>query len=201
MIARTSMAIEAIAVAAAEVIDHQARPPWASKSTVIPRKIAEERNHSSDDSVRSAAAILNMTGSCRFRDAITQSDRSTAGVGCQRDHWRVGTNRRYPQHASQLAEQRELRDARAKGPLQTLTDAQLRLGTQVLSIAPERAPMWARAWLRFGDVDLRCTVRVRRWTADAVGVEVDVDGEALRCWVWQGACNREAGLETQRDLG
>lgn len=102
----------------------------------------------------------------------------------------VGTNRRYPDLSPRLAEQRQLREARTRGPLQTLTADQLRLHTLVLSIAPERAPMWGRAWLRFGDTDVHCTVLIKRWTPDAVGVQVDVDGEQLRCWIWQGACTR-----------
>jgi hypothetical protein len=99
----------------------------------------------------------------------------------------VGTNRRYPDAGAQRAQQRRLVDARGRGALQTLTDEQLQLPGRVVSIAPERGPMWALAWLRFGDADIRCTVQVKRWTADAVGVEVDVGEERLRCWVWQGA--------------
>lgn len=109
----------------------------------------------------------------------------------------MGGNRRYPHHAGRLAQERELREARARGPLQSLSDEQLALGSRAVSIAPARPALWARAWLRFGDVDVRATVRVLRWTRDAVGVEVDTDGEALRCWVWRGACeplpDREAG--------
>lgn len=57
--------------------------------------------------------------------------------------------------------------------------------------------VWGYAWLRFGDVDVRCTALVRRWTSDAVGVEVPVDdGEKLQCWIWQGACDR---LEERTD--
>jgi hypothetical protein len=41
--------------------------------------------------------------------------------------------------------------------------------------------------VRFGDTDVRCTVRV---TNDAVGVEFEVGDETLRCWVWQGAVTR-----------
>ena len=100
----------------------------------------------------------------------------------------MGGNKRYPHHAGQLAQERELREARRRGPLHSLSSEQLALGSRVVSIAPERAPLWARAWLRFGDVDVRCTVRVLRWTCDAVGVQVDADGEQLRCWVWRGAC-------------
>lgn len=107
----------------------------------------------------------------------------------------MGTNKRYPHNAGRLAEERELREARTHGPLQTLTDDQLRLHARVVSIAPERPAMWGLAWLRFGDADVRCTVRVKRWTEDAVGVEVDVDGETLRCWVWQGAVNHLAARE------
>ncbi|TFB58999.1 hypothetical protein E3N86_12195 [Cryobacterium sp. Hz7] len=64
-----------------------------------------------------------------------------------------------------------------------------------MSIGPERAPTWERALLRFGETDVRCTVRVMRWTKDAVGVDVDGDGEELRCWVWQGAVDGLAARE------
>lgn len=100
----------------------------------------------------------------------------------------MGTNRRYPSLGPQLAEQRELREAAKVGPLQSLTDAQIGLGRSVVSIVPDGVEMWARAWLRFGTVDVRATVRVRRWTPTAVGVEVETPEEQiLRCWVWQGA--------------
>lgn len=108
----------------------------------------------------------------------------------------VGTNKRYPDLGPRLAEERELREARARGPLQSLSSEQLRLRSQVLSIAPEHPPMWALAWLRFGDVDVRCHVVVKRWTPDAVGVEFEVEGETLRCWVWQGAVTRVEGRGT-----
>lgn len=107
----------------------------------------------------------------------------------------MGGNKRYPHHAEQLAEERELREARGHGQLHSLTDEQLALSRNALTIAPERVDLWARAWLRFGDVDVRCTVRVRRWTDDAVGVEAAIDGERLRCWVWRGACTPLASRE------
>lgn len=107
----------------------------------------------------------------------------------------VGSNRRYPHHAGQLAEERELRRAAAAGPLRTLTAEQLALGSRPVTIVPDTARVWALAWLRFGDVDVRCTVRVLRWTSDAVGVAVDVDGNEQRCWVWQGAATRIANRQ------
>ncbi|GHE06883.1 hypothetical protein [Klenkia taihuensis] len=105
----------------------------------------------------------------------------------------VGTNRRYPDAGARRGQERRLQEIRLQGRLQSLTEEQLDLDNQAVSIAPERATMWGLAWLRFGDADIRCPVRVRRWTDDAVGVEVDVGTETLRCWVWQGAVQRTAG--------
>lgn len=108
----------------------------------------------------------------------------------------MGTNKRYPNITPQRAEERELREASKQGQLHTLSDEQLRLYSQVVSIAPTRRALWGLAWLRFGSVDVRCSVKILRWTADAVGVEVDVDGTPQRCWIWQGACQR---LESRED--
>ena len=102
----------------------------------------------------------------------------------------MGTNKRYPHLGSQLAEERELREARKRGALLTLSAEQLRLNSQVVTVVPDRMNVWGLAWLRFGGTDVRSTVLVKRWTADAIGVEVDVDGDKLRCWIWQGACQR-----------
>jgi hypothetical protein len=102
----------------------------------------------------------------------------------------VGSNRRYPDLGPQLAEQRALREARKCGRLESLTDEQLRLNRTVLSIVPDNVQVWALAWLRFGDRNVRACVRIWRWTDDAVGVEVQIDDERLRCWVWQGAVER-----------
>lgn len=99
----------------------------------------------------------------------------------------VGTNRRYPDLGAQRAEARELREARKAGPLQSLTPEQLRLHDEPLTIAPSRTALWGRAWLRFGNVDVHATVRVVRWTRRAVGVEISIDDDVLRCWLWQGA--------------
>lgn len=100
----------------------------------------------------------------------------------------VGTNRRYPYLAGKRREELELRAARAAGHLHSLTPEQLRLNTQPMTVVPDQLTKWGLAWLRFGDVDVRAVVKVKRWTADCVGVEVKVDDETLRCWIWQGAC-------------
>lgn len=101
----------------------------------------------------------------------------------------MGTNKRYPGLGARLGEERELREARKRGTLHTLTDEQLGPRRAVVSVVPADTTMWASAWLRFGDRDVRATVRVARWTAAAVGVEVEMpdSDEVLRCWLWQGA--------------
>lgn len=113
-------------------------------------------------------------------------------VRSRSDDGGVGTNKRYPYIGGQRAEERELRAARKQGPLRTLAAEQLRLSSEPVTIVPEATKLWGLAWLQFGDTNVRCVVRVKRWTADAVGVELDIDGERLRCWIWQGACQRLA---------
>lgn len=99
----------------------------------------------------------------------------------------MGGNRRYPHNAARLAEEREVREARARGPLQSLNRTQLRLDQVPVTIAPNRVKLWGRAWLRFSDTDVRCTVQILRWTPEAIGVELNVDERVERCWEWRGA--------------
>lgn len=102
----------------------------------------------------------------------------------------MGSNRRYPYLGGKRADERALRAARAHGPLRTLDAEQLCLTSRPVTVVPETAKLWALAWVQFGDVNVRCVVRVKRWTDDAVGVELTIDDDRLRCWVWQGACQR-----------
>lgn len=99
----------------------------------------------------------------------------------------MGSNRRYPTLGEDRREERELRDAAARGPLRTLTPEQLALTRSPITVAPPRAPIAGTAWLRFGDTDVQATVRIDRWTERAVGVEFALGGKQLRCWVWRGA--------------
>lgn len=100
----------------------------------------------------------------------------------------MGGNKRYPEHSERLTQERELREASKHGPLQSLSQDQLGLWREPVTIVPDATKLYARAWLRFGDTDVRADVRVLRWTDHAVGVAVEVGGESMRCWVWRGAC-------------
>ncbi|MGO1267102.1 MAG: hypothetical protein ACTMIY_10760, partial [Microbacterium gubbeenense] len=88
----------------------------------------------------------------------------------------MGSNRRYPTLGEDRREERELRDAAAHGPLQTLTTEQLALYRSPVTVAPPSGRITGTAWLRFGDTDVQATVRIDRWTDRVVGVEVQVDG-------------------------
>jgi len=101
----------------------------------------------------------------------------------------MGSNRRYPNLGEDRREERELREAAARGPLQSLQPEQLALDRSPVTVAPRRGRITGTAWVRFGDTDVQATVRVDRWTDRAVGVELTIDGQPHRCWVWRGAVN------------
>jgi hypothetical protein len=66
----------------------------------------------------------------------------------------VGTNKRYADHYDQLMDARILdRIAATAGPLQSLTDAELELDQEPVTIAP--CPQAVRAWVRFGPTAVR----------------------------------------------
>lgn len=99
----------------------------------------------------------------------------------------MGSNRRYPALGEVRREERELRDAAAHGPLRTLTLEQLALVRSPVTVAPPSGRIVGTAWLQFGDADVQATVRIDRWTERAVGVELELDEQVHRCWVWRGA--------------
>ena len=98
-----------------------------------------------------------------------------------RDDEPMGTNKRYAHLPAQRDEERELRGARERGPLRTLDSLQLRLHAQPVTIVPEQVTIWGHAWLKFGDTNVRFVV------------QVTFDGDKLRCWIGQGACQRISG--------
>ena len=66
----------------------------------------------------------------------------------------MGTNKRYADHYDGLMDARILeRIAATSGPLQSLTDAELELDTEPLTIAPQ--PHQVKAWVRFGSTAIR----------------------------------------------
>ncbi len=81
----------------------------------------------------------------------------------------VGSNRRYADHYDLLMDARLLDQiAATAGPLQSLTDAELELDREPVTIAPR--PQAVQAWVRFGPTAVRVEAEACRWTERAVGV-------------------------------
>lgn len=66
-----------------------------------------------------------------------------------------------------------IREAARHGPLQTLSDRELALKEQPMSIYPYRLQRRVKAWVRS--------------TPLAAGIEFRCEGDILRCWVWGNA--------------
>jgi hypothetical protein len=98
----------------------------------------------------------------------------------------VGSNKRYADHYDRLMDARILdRIAATVGPLQSLTDAELELDREPVTIAPR--PQAVRAWVRFGPTAVRVDAEACRWTERAVGIRFRVGDRELRAWVWSSA--------------
>ena len=102
----------------------------------------------------------------------------------------VGSNRRYSDHFDGLMDARILdRIAATAGPLQSLTDAELELDREPLTISPQPHPV--RAWVRFGSTAIRVDAEACRWTERAVGIRFNAGGRELRAWVWSSAVTQK----------
>lgn len=75
--------------------------------------------------------------------------------------------------------------AARRGPLQSLTEREIDLREQPLTVYPR--PQAVSAWVRFGAEAVRVDARLLRSTPLAAGIEFRAGGEAFRCWVWGNA--------------
>ena len=98
----------------------------------------------------------------------------------------MGSNRRYSDHFDGLMDARILdRIVATAGPLQSLTDAEIELDKEPLTISPQPHPV--RAWVRFGSTAIRVDAAPCRWTERAVGIRFSAGGREFRAWVWSSA--------------
>ena len=97
----------------------------------------------------------------------------------------MGTNKRYAAHFDKLGDDRILQRLAADHPLQTLTDGELDLENELVTIDPR--PKKARAWVRFGPHATLVDCEVMRWTSRAVGIRFMIGEQETRSWVWNGA--------------
>lgn len=75
------------------------------------------------------------------------------------------------------------------GPLQSLTDRELDVHEQPVTIYP--APKRVRAWVRFGPEAVRVDAKLLRSTPLAAGIEFRAEQQTFRCWVWGNAVELE----------
>lgn len=85
------------------------------------------------------------------------------------------------------AQEQSILTAAKHGPLQSLTDRELELREQPITIYPPAIQRRVRAWVRFGPEEIRVDAKVVRSTPLAAGIEFRADGHTFRCWVWGNA--------------
>jgi hypothetical protein len=105
----------------------------------------------------------------------------------------VGGNKRYADHYDRLMDARILdRIAATAGPLQSLTEAELELDREPVTIP---RPQAVRARVRFGPTAVRVDAEACRWTERAVGIRFRVRDRELRAWVWSSGV-QQSGVRT-----
>lgn len=87
------------------------------------------------------------------------------------------------------AAHKQIADAAKTGPLQSLTDRELDLRVQPVTIYPR--PKKVRAWVRFGATAIRVDAQLVRSTPNAAGIEFKIGDQVCRCWVWGNAITLE----------
>lgn len=73
------------------------------------------------------------------------------------------------------------------GPLQTLTERELAVREQPMTIYPHALRRRVRAWVRFGLEPIRVDAKLVRSTPLAAGIEFRGEDQTYRCWVWGSA--------------
>lgn len=107
------------------------------------------------------------------------------------DTWWVGSNRRYADYFDALMDERILASLAAKGGLQCLSDKELDLAREALTIDPEPKPVVA--WVRFYGVPVLVRGHAHRWTSRAIGIRFKAGDSELATWVWANAVAPDDG--------
>ena len=97
-------------------------------------------------------------------------------------------------HFDRLLDDRVLASLAVKGGLQCLTDPELALDRDPITIDPKPKPVLA--WVRFYDQPVRVRALAHRWTPKAVGVKFTAGGKEYATWVWSDAVDPDPGPRT-----
>ncbi|KJQ52519.1 hypothetical protein [Microbacterium sp. SA39] len=98
----------------------------------------------------------------------------------------MGSSKRLAAHYDMRAQHQEILRAARSGPLQSLTDRELALREQPITIYPQPYRV-VQAWVRFGARAIRVDAKLARSTPLAAGIEFRAGDETFRCWVWGNA--------------
>ncbi len=100
----------------------------------------------------------------------------------------MGSSARLEPAYARRAQARAVADAATRGPLQSLTDRELQLEVNPLTVYPRPAQTKVRAWVRFGAEPVQVWAVILRSTPQAAGIEFRDEENTYRCWVWGSAC-------------
>ncbi|WP_341974671.1 hypothetical protein [Microbacterium sp. LWO13-1.2] len=73
------------------------------------------------------------------------------------------------------------------GPLQSLTDRELALDKQPVTVYPHALQRPVKACVRFGPESVRVDAKLMRSAPLAAGIEFHAEEQIFRCWVWGNA--------------
>lgn len=99
----------------------------------------------------------------------------------------MGAGERVKAANDSRAQQAAIIAASRNGPLQSLTDQELSVREQPVTIYPYSSQRRVRAWVRFGPEAIRVDAKLMRSTPTAAGIEFRAEGQTFRCWVWGNA--------------
>lgn len=93
----------------------------------------------------------------------------------------MGTSKRLAEHYDLRAAARAILKAATASPLQLLSQGELDLRSQPVTIYPR--PQRVRAWVRFGPEAIRVDAALMRTTPHAAGIQFVAEDQTFRCWV------------------
>jgi len=98
----------------------------------------------------------------------------------------MGTSKRLAPYYDMQSQHQAILAACRAGPLQSLSDRELALREQPLTVYPQPYRQ-VRAWVRFGPEAIRVDAKLARSTPAAAGIEFRAGDRVFRCWVWGNA--------------
>jgi len=115
---------------------------------------------------------------------VSHLGRTISPLGRRKDFG--GSSKRLAPLYDMQAQHRFILHAATAGPLQSLTDRELNLREQPVTIYP-RPFTKVRAWVRFGPEAIRVDAVLLRSTPSAAGIGFKAEDQSFRCWVWGNA--------------